>query len=195
MNDRNDAGERNEQVAPGDGRGVENPNQQQDQANIERGAGNAEQSKEAQVDERTGIDGDSESTSVWVWLGGLAAGVIVIAYLAVAYSLGYDRGERHGERVSSAAQRAPSKPTTSTAAVAGPGKQLFAATCGSCHTLRAAGTSGHIGPNLDQLKPDEARVLAAIRNGGTGQGIMPTNIYTGKQAQQVAAFVSQAAGR
>jgi cytochrome c6 len=195
MNDRNDADERNEQVDPGNERGVEDPNQQQGQANIEGGAGIAEQSKEAQVDERTGTNGDSESTNVWVWLGGLAAGVIVIAYLAVAYSLGYDQGKRQGEKVSSTAQRAPSKPTTSTAAAAGPGKQLFAATCGTCHTLRAAGTSGQVGPDLDQLKPDEARVLAAIRNGGTGQGIMPTNIYTGKQAQQVAAFVSQAAGR
>jgi len=29
------------------------------------------------------------------------------------------------------------------------GKQVFTQTCGSCHTLAAAGTSGTIGPNLD----------------------------------------------
>jgi cytochrome c oxidase subunit 2 len=31
------------------------------------------------------------------------------------------------------------------------GKQLFAANCGSCHTLAAAGTTGQIGPNLDEV--------------------------------------------
>jgi len=29
--------------------------------------------------------------------------------------------------------------------------QLFSSTCGSCHTLAAAGTSGTTGPNLDQI--------------------------------------------
>ena len=33
------------------------------------------------------------------------------------------------------------------------GKDIFLANCGSCHTLADAGTSGKIGPNLDQLKP------------------------------------------
>jgi cytochrome c6 len=99
-----------------------------------------------------------------------------------------------GEKASSTTQRGPSKPAASTPAAGGPGKQLFAATCGQCHTLRAAGTSGEVGPNLDQLKPSTARVLAAIKNGGTGRGIMPTNIYTGQKAQQVAEFVSQVAG-
>jgi hypothetical protein len=45
------------------------------------------------------------------------------------------------------------------------------------------------------LKPDQATVLAAIQNGGTGSGTMPPNLYTGQQAQQVAAFVSAVAGQ
>lgn len=38
-----------------------------------------------------------------------------------------------------------------------PGAQLFAsASCGSCHTLAAAGSTGEVGPNLDEfLAPDD----------------------------------------
>lgn len=152
-----------------------------------------EERGQLEVDARTEVE-DGKRTSGWVWLAGLAAGLLVILYLVLAYSIGYDAGKRHGEKVVSTSQRAPHKPATSVPVAAGPGKQLFAATCGRCHTLKAAGTSGEVGPNLDQLKPDLARVLAAIKNGGTGLGIMPVNLYTGQQAQQVAEFVSQAAG-
>lgn len=52
-------------------------------------------------------------------------------------------------------------------AAAGPGKDLSSHNCGSCHTLKAAGTGGSVALNLDQLKPEVSRVLAAIKNGGT----------------------------
>ena len=45
---------------------------------------------------------------------------------------------------------------------------LFTANCSSCHTLSAAGSSGTIGPNLDQSTLDEAAVAEQIRNGGGG---------------------------
>jgi mono/diheme cytochrome c family protein len=86
------------------------------------------------------------------------------------------------------------RPASSPAA-SGPGKQLFTQNCGSCHVLKAAGTNGSVGPNLDQLKPDQARVLAAIENGGTGSGAMPKGLLKGKQAEQVAEFVAAGAGR
>ena len=75
------------------------------------------------------------------------------------------------------------------------GKQIFTQSCGTCHTLQDAGTNGQIGPPLDQLKPDEARTLAAIKNGGSGSGTMPANIVTGKEAQQVAEYVASVAGK
>ena len=74
----------------------------------------------------------------------------------------------------------------------GDGKQLFAGTCGSCHTLADAGTSGTFGPNLDELKPDKERVLAAIKSGPGG---MPENLFEGEQADTVAEYVSGAAGK
>ena len=75
------------------------------------------------------------------------------------------------------------------------GKQIFIQSCGTCHTLADAGTSGKVGPVLDQVKPDKARVLAAIKNGGLGSGTMPANIATGKDAQAVATYVSSVAGK
>ena len=75
------------------------------------------------------------------------------------------------------------------------GKQIFIQSCGTCHTLADAGTSGKVGPVLDQVKPDKARVLAAIKNGGLGSGTMPANIVTGKDAQAVATYVSSVAGK
>jgi mono/diheme cytochrome c family protein len=72
------------------------------------------------------------------------------------------------------------------------GKTLFASKCGSCHTLKAAGTSGTFGPNLDDLKPSDATVLEAIKS---GPGPMPNNLYEGAQAEAVAKFVSQNAGK
>src|SRR3954471_22313376 len=72
------------------------------------------------------------------------------------------------------------------------GKALFAGTCGGCHTLKDAGTTGTFGPSLDQLKPDEARVEHAI---ATGPGAMPEGLYKGAQAKAIAEYVSGAAGK
>jgi mono/diheme cytochrome c family protein len=70
------------------------------------------------------------------------------------------------------------------------GRTLFVETCGSCHTLDAAGTQGAIGPNLDELQADRERVLRAIDQGGTGSGSMPPDLYKGQDAQDVAEFVA-----
>jgi len=81
------------------------------------------------------------------------------------------------------------------AAVLAKGKQLFMQNCGTCHTLADAGTQGKVGPVLDQVKPDKALVLSAIKNGGLGSGTMPKNIVTGADAQAVATYVSTVAGK
>ncbi|MGH2923150.1 MAG: c-type cytochrome [Solirubrobacterales bacterium] len=70
------------------------------------------------------------------------------------------------------------------------GRELFVESCGSCHALDAAGTSGQIGPDLDEAQLDEAMVLRAIEMGGTGSGNMPPNLVSGKDALDVAAFVA-----
>ncbi len=76
------------------------------------------------------------------------------------------------------------------------GKSLFSDRCGSCHNLDATNSRGVTGPDLDevgQLTPK--RVVAAIERGGTGQKRMPAGIFTGKDAEDVALYVSKVAGR
>ena len=74
------------------------------------------------------------------------------------------------------------------------GKKIFAANCASCHTLRAAGASGTIGPNLDQLKPSFARAQHQVEAGGS---VMPAFKGTLTQAQidAVAKYVAGNAGK
>jgi len=74
------------------------------------------------------------------------------------------------------------------------GAQVWAQTgCGSCHTLAAAGASGNVGPNLDQLRPSAAAVAAQVSTGGGG---MPPfgHVLSSAQISAVAAYVSSVAG-
>jgi plastocyanin len=96
------------------------------------------------------------------------------------------------------------------------GKEQFVAKCGSCHTLARAGTTGVTGPNLD-----EAFQRARIDGFGqdTFEGVvhrqilhpairpqhdpetkkelplMPPNLVTGEDAEDVAAYVAEAAAK
>jgi mono/diheme cytochrome c family protein len=73
------------------------------------------------------------------------------------------------------------------------GRQVFTSNCGGCHTLKAAGTSGTTGPNLDSVKPSAAAVTAIVRSGG---GVMPSfsSRLSGAEIQAVAQYVSSSAG-
>jgi mono/diheme cytochrome c family protein len=64
--------------------------------------------------------------------------------------------------------------------------------CSLCHTLQAAGAQGTVGPSLDELKPDKARVLEAVRK---GLGVMPpfADKLTPEQIEAVAEYVAKAA--
>ena len=74
------------------------------------------------------------------------------------------------------------------------GKDLFASSgCGSCHTLADAGSTGAVGPNLDEAKPSAELVVDRVTN---GQGAMPA--FGGQldeaQIQDIAAYVVGATG-
>ena len=85
------------------------------------------------------------------------------------------------------------------------GKELFQNTCATCHSLKAVNAQGVTGPDLDGLGLDsstaqarnqsEARILDAIKIGGTGQRRMPANLLQGENAQAVADYVVDVAGR
>jgi cbb3-type cytochrome c oxidase subunit III len=85
------------------------------------------------------------------------------------------------------------------------GQKLFTGKgqCGGCHTLAAAGTSGTVGPNLDDaFRADRQQgfkqstiqnvVLDQIREPSAP---MPKNLVTGQDAQDVAAYVAAVAGQ
>ena len=80
------------------------------------------------------------------------------------------------------------------AAPAPNGKALFTANCASCHTLKAAGATGAVGPNLDGLKPSESRVERQVTNGGA---VMPAfkSKLSAAEIKAVATFVSSNAGK
>ena len=70
------------------------------------------------------------------------------------------------------------------------GEALFAENgCGSCHTFSKAGSSGTVGPNLDDAAPDAARVEAIVTS---GSGQMPS--FAGElseaEIQALAEYVS-----
>ena len=75
------------------------------------------------------------------------------------------------------------------------GRQLFRQTCASCHSLAAANARGITGPNLDEIgQVTKNRIVAAIKNGGTGQGRMPPELLQGEDAEVVGEYVAEVAG-
>lgn len=87
------------------------------------------------------------------------------------------------------------------------GAELFNQRCSGCHTLDAAASRGSKptgqvsggertnGPNFNTRTESVDDVLFAIRNGGFSGAIMPANIVVGEDAQAVAEFLSEYAGR
>jgi mono/diheme cytochrome c family protein len=89
------------------------------------------------------------------------------------------------------------------------GKKLFQTHCGSCHTMKDAGTKGTLGPNLDDVfgivkaqEFDESTIRDLVRGQiaypetetATGGPGMPANLVEGQDADDVAQYVAQCAG-
>lgn len=87
------------------------------------------------------------------------------------------------------------------------GAELFAERCAGCHSFSAAGAQGSKptrevnskdrtnGPNFDQRHVAYDDALTAIRQGGFSGAVMPGNIVTGQDAEDVATFVDKYSGR
>jgi mono/diheme cytochrome c family protein len=72
------------------------------------------------------------------------------------------------------------------------GRDVFSsAGCGSCHTLADAGTTGTVGPNLDEVQPSAENAYAQILNGGGGMPAFEGQLSE-KQIADVTAYVVQA---
>ena len=120
----------------------------------------------------------------------LALAAIVLAVAACGGSSGSS---------SSAAPPATSTPTSTPASSGGgevsaaAGKVLFTSNCATCHTLADAGATGSVGPNLDDLKPDEETVKNQVTNGGGGMPAFGGQLSE-TQIESVAKYVSSVAG-
>jgi mono/diheme cytochrome c family protein len=139
----------------------------------------------------------------------IAAALVVVLLFAGPSLIGAKKSTAAGQTSGSAGQvsgspgqvsGSPGQVSGSAGQVSGSagqvsGSAVFAsAGCSGCHTLKAAGASGAVGPNLDQLRPSAADVSQIVRSGG---GVMPS--FSGKlseaQIAAVASYVSSVAGR
>ena len=128
--------------------------------------------------------------------------VIALSALALATPLGLSAcggGEEvspvpetvEGTLPAATTEETTEQPTSTVEGDAAAGDQIFASQgCGGCHTLKAAGSSGNVGPNLDDAKPDMGVVVDRVTN---GKGVMPSfkDSLNEKQIADVAAYVVQ----
>jgi len=96
--------------------------------------------------------------------------VLAAAALAGCGGGGDDSGGGAGTTSGAApATQSQTQTSTGTPTKAPDGAKVYSsAGCGGCHTLAAANSSGQVGPNLDDLKPDFATVQSQVENGGGG---------------------------
>jgi mono/diheme cytochrome c family protein len=126
----------------------------------------------------------------------VAAGILFfVAMISAVIVFGVEKkeaakpGEATTTATSTAATSTAATPPTAVKGDPVAGKAVFtSAGCSGCHTLKAAGATGTVGPNLDQVKPSYDKVVHQVEVGG---GAMPPfkGTLTPKQIQDVAAFV------
>jgi len=78
--------------------------------------------------------------------------------------------------------------------VAGKAVFLGASGCTGCHTLADAGSTGTVGPNLDDAMPSFELAYDRVTNGQGGMPSFATSL-TDQQRADVAAYVSSVAGK
>jgi mono/diheme cytochrome c family protein len=133
--------------------------------------------------------------------------VLVVAMLgAIVLLAREDEGEAGGHEAAADTQPAETGPAgTETGATtqaggqqeggnAEAGARIFAEEgCGGCHALQEAGSSGSVGPDLDDAKPDFQLVVDRVTN---GKGVMPAfgDELSAQEIRDVAAYVVQATG-
>jgi alcohol dehydrogenase (cytochrome c) len=114
-------------------------------------------------------------------LGGFFAIVVVFGVIAALVLI--DNGNNASGRVGSGSDLTASEAH---------GRQLFATSCATCHTLAASNAVGRVGPNLDVVAPSKALVETFVKNGAAGaNGMMPAGLYTGSDLEDVAAYVAR----
>src|SRR4051812_27582067 len=83
--------------------------------------------------------------------------VLIVLALSLAACGGGDNGGSSSQ---------PSSSSGGTQNASAQGKTVFTSNCKGCHTLQAAGATGSVGPNLDDVRPDKATVQRQVENRG-----------------------------
>jgi mono/diheme cytochrome c family protein len=116
----------------------------------------------------------------------IAVGLVALVLCIGATSCGGD-----DEEAGTTTEETTTETTTGTTGeTTADGREVFVANCGSCHTFADAGTTGTIGPDLDQLSADAAAVEAQVRSGGGGMPAFEGQL-TDEEIAAVASYVSQ----
>jgi cytochrome c6 len=130
----------------------------------------------------------------------LAALVVALGFAAVGCGGEEEASPTPETTTGTTTETTTTETTTETTEPAGEGnaeagKAVFLGSsgCGTCHTLSDAGTSGTVGPNLDDAQPSFDLVVDRVTN---GQGVMPSfsASLSEEDIQNVAAYVSSVAG-
>src|SRR4051794_16679748 len=121
--------------------------------------------------------------------------LIVLLYIGIGVAVPAVVIAARGTREGNSAQLSQDKVRDAKPAVR-EGRTLFSESCAACHNLDAANARGVTGPDLDRIGTvTPARVLSAIKIGGTGQNRMPAGLLQGDNATAVARYISQVAGK
>ena len=106
---------------------------------------------------------------------------------------GSDAGLCGAVRLGAAETDAPPETEPAVEGDAVAGEQVFVtAGCGSCHTLAAAGATGTVGPDLDDVAPTFDTVVQFVTNGAPPMPAFGNDgTLTNEQIQDVAAYVVQ----
>jgi mono/diheme cytochrome c family protein len=121
---------------------------------------------------------------------------IAVALLVLALGVGVvaacggddDNDAATTEQTTTATDETTTDETTTAA-----GEELFTENCGTCHALSAAGTTGAIGPSLDDSGLDVSAVEEQVRNGGGGMPAFEDQL-TDEEIAVVAEYVADSSG-
>ena len=116
----------------------------------------------------------------------VVAGLLVLMLFIGPEVVAEDKAEPTKQEASGASPYASGGGSTSSV----DGKQAFTSSCGSCHTLQSAGTTGTVGPPLDDIGLSAADIEAIVKS---GRGAMPA--FEGElSADEIAAVAAFVAG-
>jgi mono/diheme cytochrome c family protein len=118
---------------------------------------------------------------------------LLLVALAVGVGLAACGGDDDSGSTATEETTTATETTTDGTETSAVGREVFVANCGSCHALSDAGTSGAIGPGLDDAGISAETAQEQVRNGGGGMPAFADTL-TDEEITEVSAYVAAASG-